>query len=779
MKKIIITALLILFGFTNNLVIAQTNLPEAKVIEYIAKYRDLAIHEQIRVGIPAAITLAQGILESGAGTSDLSQEANNHFGLKCKNNWEGETMLHDDETKDECFRKYAADKESYADHSNYLRNNRRYSFLFDLPVNNYEEWAVGLRKAGYATNPKYSARLITLINKHNLQNYTLEATLAKNPKSAEAELGKYNAEEREATQLSKAEKKKLAREKEAQEQATEKKEKIKEEVKLARLNGLEGFYATKGSNLIYEADIRGLKPSKLIDYNELEDAIVPIDMFIYAERKLKKASVKKVHIVQEGEDMYLISQKEGMQLRSILALNKLGSGEEPVTGARIYLQEAVSRRPHIKSIDNNNTAMETKPMEIPAITDIVKEGKQNIIKETPVEEPKVVEAPIVEIKEVPTEIIPEPTAVEETAKENAISNQQIDPQALADNVQNMLNNTPTTDPIVVEKIEPKIEETVIPVTEVAVPIVVTEGMDEESLRKATEEAATQAAIDEAVKAAEEAIKASEEAAKIAEEAQVASRLAEETSRAAAANAVEVVTAPTIVVPAPKSPSTYNEPNVSADLHRLKRIMDDVVYAAPIVKAVVPKPAVAPKPLKPATPKATNIKTTSTPKATAIKTASKISTTDSIVRKGIVPKTSKSTKAVDVKTTTDKKAISKVVESVNAPKTTATKVTTKTIPSKNTNPIKNTIPIATDAKKPNTKVEVKKVETKKIEQKKVETKPTTKTTFTAKDATSKTTTIKIATKPAAKAVTKTTTKPTDKKETPKKISPKPKTTTKDN
>jgi flagellum-specific peptidoglycan hydrolase FlgJ len=217
MKKIIVIVLLTLLSNINIMVAQSENLAQDKVSEYIAKYRDLAIYEQIRVGIPAAITLAQGIHESAAGTSELSISGNNHFGIKCKNNWEGETIMHDDETKNECFRKYESDKASYTDHSNYIRNNRRYSFLFDIPVNNYDEWAVGLRKAGYATNPKYSVRIINLIIQHNLQAYTIEATVAKNPSSAEADLGKYNQAAVDAIQLSKTEKKKIAKAKEAEE----------------------------------------------------------------------------------------------------------------------------------------------------------------------------------------------------------------------------------------------------------------------------------------------------------------------------------------------------------------------------------------------------------------------------------------------------------------------------------------------------------------------------------------------------------------------------------
>ena len=169
MKKLIFSIFLLVLSIT---IFAQDeNFSNDNVAKYIARFKDIAIQEQIRVGIPAAITLAQGIHESAASTSELATKAHNHFGIKCKKDWTGETFLHDDDALQECFRKYNSDEESYLDHSNYLKNNRRYAFLFDMQIDNYKEWAIGLRKAGYATNPKYSTRLIELIEKYKLQNY--------------------------------------------------------------------------------------------------------------------------------------------------------------------------------------------------------------------------------------------------------------------------------------------------------------------------------------------------------------------------------------------------------------------------------------------------------------------------------------------------------------------------------------------------------------------------------------------------------------------------------
>ena len=124
-----------------------------------------------RYGIPASITLAQGILESGNGESRLATEGNNHFGIKCHDNWNGKTIMADDDKKGECFRKYRKIKESYRDHSLFLTENKRYSFLFELKKTNYKAWAKGLKKAGYATNPKYPTLLIDLIEKYDLSRF--------------------------------------------------------------------------------------------------------------------------------------------------------------------------------------------------------------------------------------------------------------------------------------------------------------------------------------------------------------------------------------------------------------------------------------------------------------------------------------------------------------------------------------------------------------------------------------------------------------------------------
>ena len=139
--------------------------------EYIDRYKDFAIAEMSMYSIPASITLAQAILESGNGKSRLAKEANNHFGIKCHSNWNGKKVYADDDEKQECFRKYSSVKESYRDHSLFLADRDRYAFLFEYKTSDYKSWARGLKKAGYATNPKYPSLLINLIERYNLNMY--------------------------------------------------------------------------------------------------------------------------------------------------------------------------------------------------------------------------------------------------------------------------------------------------------------------------------------------------------------------------------------------------------------------------------------------------------------------------------------------------------------------------------------------------------------------------------------------------------------------------------
>jgi flagellum-specific peptidoglycan hydrolase FlgJ/LysM repeat protein len=151
------------------------------VLNYINKYRAVAIDNMNNYNIPASITLAQGILESGCGTSTLSMTANNHFGIKCHTNWEGESVTHTDDAPDECFRKYKNPRDSYRDHSLFLTSRKWYEPLFELDIKDYKAWSHGLKKSGYATDPKYPQKLISLIERYNLNQYDNFYDINKSP----------------------------------------------------------------------------------------------------------------------------------------------------------------------------------------------------------------------------------------------------------------------------------------------------------------------------------------------------------------------------------------------------------------------------------------------------------------------------------------------------------------------------------------------------------------------------------------------------------------------
>lgn len=143
--------------------------------DYIQRFKDIAVLEMNKYGIPASITLAQGLLESGNGNSSLAREANNHFGIKCGSAWNGKTILKDDDQKDDCFRVYNTPEESYRDHSEFLLR-KRYASLFELDKNDYKGWALGLKQAGYATNPKYADLLVSIIERHDLTLFDKKET---------------------------------------------------------------------------------------------------------------------------------------------------------------------------------------------------------------------------------------------------------------------------------------------------------------------------------------------------------------------------------------------------------------------------------------------------------------------------------------------------------------------------------------------------------------------------------------------------------------------------
>ena len=254
--------------------------------DYIKKYRDIAVEEMKRYHIPASITLAQGLLESGAGYGTLARKSNNHFGIKCGSDWRGKTVKHDDDARNECFRVYKDPKDSYRDHSKFLAGKQRYAFLFDLKITDYKGWARGLKKAGYATNPRYAHQLIDIIQRYNLDKYDKKGGLKwmkENPNPHEPYIA----------------------------------------------NGLLYIIARQGDtwkNLSKEFDI---SKRKLRKYNDLYKGYeLQEGDILYLEKKNRKAPKGMyVHVLRNGESMYSISQKYGIRLKRLYKMNKMDFGD--------------------------------------------------------------------------------------------------------------------------------------------------------------------------------------------------------------------------------------------------------------------------------------------------------------------------------------------------------------------------------------------------------------------------------------------------------------------
>ena len=316
-----------------------------RIDAYVSAYKDLAIDEMVRSGIPAAVTLAQGILETAGGQSDLAALANNHFGIKCKSEWTGETMLHNDDAKGECFRKYSCVKDSYKDHSDFLRSRPCYAFLFKLDPTDFEGWAKGLRRAGYATNPAYAQKLIKLIVENDLQSYTLLAL--NNGNSQEIFANENNGTEAEVS-INNSDEATLKPALTMRVPEVKLKSTIYPANSVFTINDVKVIYADAGSSLLALADNYNIGLKKLLEYNELAEQteILTNAQLIFLEKKSKK-STKDIHIVEMNETLRDISQKEGVQLSAIMEYNGLQKGMEPAYGEKIYLNYPAPSSPRL------------------------------------------------------------------------------------------------------------------------------------------------------------------------------------------------------------------------------------------------------------------------------------------------------------------------------------------------------------------------------------------------------------------------------------------------
>jgi LysM repeat protein len=324
---------------------------EVDVLAYIATYKDIAMKEMQRTGVPAAIKLAQGIHETEAGKSDLVLKSKNHFGIKCKANWNGEKVFHDDDSRGECFRSYEKPEQSYMDHSDFLRNSPRYAFLFDLDPTDYEGWAYGLRKAGYATNIKYSQILINLIHTYKLQDYSLIAIGRMKESDHMLASGRSlipNLAPVVETAAIAAGPEAVAR--------------VSYPVGIFNINNTKVVFAEANTPWLVLAEQYDIPLSRLLDFNDLEkdDDLLLKPQLIYLQRKRKVGSAE-FHLMKAGEDLYDICQVEGIRFESLLELNHLNGNLQPATGEKLNLQYAAATAPRLVSEQKNKLAITKAP----------------------------------------------------------------------------------------------------------------------------------------------------------------------------------------------------------------------------------------------------------------------------------------------------------------------------------------------------------------------------------------------------------------------------------
>ncbi len=295
------------------------------VEDYILTYKDVAMDKMEAYGIPASITLAQGILESGSGNSELSRKANNHFGIKCHKDWKGKTFHMDDDAKNECFRKYKSPDESYRDHSLFLTTRGRYTDLFTFKITDYKAWAHGLKKAGYATNPKYPQLLIKIIEENRLYEFDkgitptfltqdheqpptddpVIATVAPPPSPSDYELTEIWETGR----------------------------------KVYINNGAKFIFVQAGDSFSDIAADFEIYSWQLPKYNELDkNAGLEKGQMLYIEKKQKKNKEAGTHTIKAGESMHFIAQLYGIQLKQLYKHNKMAEGSKAQVGKVLSLE---------------------------------------------------------------------------------------------------------------------------------------------------------------------------------------------------------------------------------------------------------------------------------------------------------------------------------------------------------------------------------------------------------------------------------------------------------
>lgn len=290
--------------------------------EYIAMYKDDAINDMKKMGVPASITMAQALLESSDGNSNLARHANNHFGIKCSD-WKGPSYIQDDDTKDECFRKYKSVLESYDDHSNFLRTRPRYAFLFEYDLKDYKSWAKGLKKAGYATEPTYAERLIKIIEDNQLYLLDIDTggpAYASNDRNPVLE----EKTSREVNHLSVP--------------AVEVVNAFDTRV-IKQNNGVDYIIVRNGDTFHSLALEFELGHWQLPKYNEMNsDQALVAGQMIYLKPK-KSSGSKSLVVAKAGDTIHSIAQSAGIKVKYLCKYNDLNEEQALRPGQKVYLKK--------------------------------------------------------------------------------------------------------------------------------------------------------------------------------------------------------------------------------------------------------------------------------------------------------------------------------------------------------------------------------------------------------------------------------------------------------
>lgn len=288
--------------------------------EYIEAYAAAAIQNMEQSRVPASITLAQGILESGNGNSDLAKQANNHFGIKCHKGWTGRTYHMDDDAPNECFRAYDDVLDSYKDHAEFLTGRSRYAGLFELKITDYKGWAKGLKAAGYATNPKYADLLISLIERYQLHQYDQPGALAK-LKPAKKE-GRTDVEENRPPKI-------------------EVPETPGGLDKVVFVNGLKAIVLSQNRSRLSFMEAYEIKEKHLLKYNELGslDSLDAGQVIFLEPKRASAARGNDYHTVKAGDTWYSIAHSYGMKTEKLMKKNGAWHGSPLEPGEKLWLRK--------------------------------------------------------------------------------------------------------------------------------------------------------------------------------------------------------------------------------------------------------------------------------------------------------------------------------------------------------------------------------------------------------------------------------------------------------